>query len=208
MAAVTQHALQVSWQPVVGSRSYSLTIVSKLGDSQTVELPASDNAAVDHVFLGLDEGMDYHVILDALIDKKKSAGWVIGQTASGGNIVVRGHPPRTLEVNWPDHQPLTAPSYLVSVISTNGEDVRVISTQEPRSTLSDVEPEVTYEIGVQVVGEGGELTGIGGATYTLGKRIPSGAALLLFVHKAKDLAAILVFCCLSQCNQTEAGRAR
>ncbi|XP_071797495.1 uncharacterized protein [Asterias amurensis] len=166
LAAVTQHALQVTWQPVVGSSSYSLTVVSKLGEARTVELPASENAAVDHVFLGLEEGMDYYVILDAVIEeKKKSAGWVIGQTAFWGNVVVRGHPPTALEVTWPDYQS----SYLVSVISANGEDIRVISTQEPRSTLSDVEPEVTYEIGVQVVGEGEELTGIGGASYTLVK---------------------------------------
>ncbi|XP_038047594.1 uncharacterized protein LOC119721587 [Patiria miniata] len=172
LGAVTLHAIQVAWEPVLNASEYRLSLVSDSGESRSVSVPVVDGAVaprvLEQVFLGLEEAMGYWVVLDAVIAGKAMAvGWLQTQTASSqGNIRLVSYPPSTVEAVWPAHP--GASGYIVSVISSSGDDVRDIPITDSLITVYDVRTEAPYEIGIRAVVDGEEV-GVGGVTHVIAR---------------------------------------
>ncbi|XP_072028101.1 uncharacterized protein [Amphiura filiformis] len=156
IGALTDHGMQITWDAVPNAQSYSVTLVGHDGFDQTVTFPA---VATGYTFTALSANTVYQARLDIVVNGQEGfAGSVMGTTKTTGNVQSSNVQASSMDISF--NNVAGATGYVVSVISYDKTDVRVLQSTGSPQTITGLNADAYYQIGVDAI-IGGIRTEIG-----------------------------------------------
>ncbi|XP_072028404.1 tenascin-like [Amphiura filiformis] len=156
IGALTDHGMQVTWDAVQNAQSYSVTVVGRDGSQQTVTVPGD---TTEYTFTGLTANTEYQALVDVIVNGQEGlAGSAMGVTKTAGNVQSSNVQANSMDISFDNVAGATG--YLVSIISDDGTDVRVLQSTGSPQTITGLNANTNYQIGVDAI-IGGVRTEIG-----------------------------------------------
>ncbi|XP_072021314.1 fibronectin-like [Amphiura filiformis] len=156
IGALTDHGMQVTWDAVQNVQSYSVTLVGRDGSQHTVTVPGD---TTEYTFTGLTSNTEYQALVDVIVNGQEGlAGSAMGITKTAGNVQSSNVQDTSMDISF--NNVAGATGYLVSIISDDKSDVRVLQSTGSPQTITGLNANTNYQIGVDAI-IGGVRTEIG-----------------------------------------------